>query len=189
MDLDGSEFVPDLDPPELQEPAMNDEYVKVDKEHGAGDGSSSPEVISGPEGEEGEALPSTTDAMANVGVPLIEEPVSTMESEGRDRCGRRCLTAIGVDTVPYLQEDEDTVPTIEPPPVPEITSIADPPAYEAEPPFIPPEEPPEDFTLPELPPSKPGMTGGGVEDVVMERQTVKPFITSHTESFPSSSSQ
>ena len=82
MDLDGSDFVPDFDPPELHEPAMNDEYVKVDKEHGSGEGSSSPEVISGPEVEEGETLPSTTDEMANAGVPLTEEPVSTGSPRG-----------------------------------------------------------------------------------------------------------
>ena len=87
-----------------------------------------------------------------------------------------------------MQEDEDRVPSMEPPPVPEITSVADPLAYESEPPFIPPEEPPEDFTPPELPSTQPGVTGGGVEDVVIERRAIKPFITSHTESFSTSSS-
>lgn len=88
-----------------------------------------------------------------------------------------------------MQEDDETSPTIEPPPMPEMTLIADPPSFEAEPPFIPSEEPPQDSTLPELPTVRTSLIGGGVEDVV-QRRTVKPFITSHTESYsPSMPSQ
>ena len=97
--------------------------------------------------------------------------------------------AIDVGTLLLLQEDEETVPRMEPPPIPDLSPTADSPPFEPEPLITLSDDPPEDFTPPDLPPTQPEITtGSGVEDVMRERRTIKPFITTHTESFPSSSS-